>query len=196
MLKTGRQKKQIALQLRHSSDLVALFPCSGRCAHLSIFMINKQIPHSLLLHVWDLQPMRMADLLWLENRIQVLHGDDSFGSLRLGFVSEVENDTLVPYTARQKSPYKIRRQHGKKTAYIAFDEVSEGEVATGEQEYPPQKVLVVFALLPKCWLKLIWCERYTVKYITCTEIHAELCCLEEYNIVNNLRSMFVVGFPQ
>lgn len=97
-------KKQIALQLRHSSDLVALFPCSGRCAHLSVFVINKQIPHSLPLHVWDLQPMRMADLLWLENRIQVLHGDDSFGSLRLGFVSEVENDTLVPYTAHQKKP--------------------------------------------------------------------------------------------
>lgn len=92
--------------------------------------------------------MRMADLLWLENRIQVLHGDDSFGSLRLGLVSEVENDTLVPYRAHQKK--SLIRYGDKRTAYVAFDQVSEGEVVTGEQENPAQKVLVVFALLPKC----------------------------------------------
>lgn len=98
--------------------------------------------------------MRMADLLWLENRIQVLHGDDSFGSLRLGFMSEVENDTLVPNTAHPKTKAKKRFKDTaaawQRTAYIAFDEVSEGEVVLGEQENPPQEVLVVFALLPKC----------------------------------------------
>lgn len=66
------------------TDLVGLFYCSSRCTHLSIFVINKQIPHSLLLCVWDLQSVGMTDLLRLENRIQVLHWDDSFGSLSLG----------------------------------------------------------------------------------------------------------------
>lgn len=52
--------------------------------------------------------MRMADLLWLENRIQVLHGDDGFGSLALEFISEVENNTLVAFTvySTAKTLYK------------------------------------------------------------------------------------------
>lgn len=52
-------------------------------AHLSILMIHKQIPHALVVQVGDLQAVSVADLLWLENCIQVLHGDDRFGDLGL-----------------------------------------------------------------------------------------------------------------
>lgn len=56
---------------------------SSTRAHLSILMIHKQIPHALVVQVGDLQAVSMADLLWLENCIQVLHGDDRFGDLGL-----------------------------------------------------------------------------------------------------------------
>lgn len=53
-------------------------------------MINKQIPYTFVVHVGDLQTVRMTDLLWLEYCIQVLHGDDSFGNLGLGFNGRIE----------------------------------------------------------------------------------------------------------
>lgn len=51
-------------------------------------MINKEIPHLFAMQVGDLQTVSVADLLWLEHCVQVLHGDDSFGNLGLGWVAE------------------------------------------------------------------------------------------------------------
>lgn len=48
-------------------------------------MVNKQIPRTLVLQVGYLQTMSVADLLWLEICIQILHADDSFGDLGLVF---------------------------------------------------------------------------------------------------------------
>lgn len=56
--------------------------------HISVLMINKQIPHLFIVQVGDLQAVSMADLLRLEHRIQVLHGDDSFGNLGLRWMTE------------------------------------------------------------------------------------------------------------
>lgn len=42
-------------------------------AHLSVLVINKQIPRALVVQVGDLQAVCMTDLLWLENSVQVLH---------------------------------------------------------------------------------------------------------------------------
>lgn len=53
-------------------------------------MINKQISHTSVVQKGDLQTVRMADLLWLENCIQVLHGDYGFGELGLGFKERIE----------------------------------------------------------------------------------------------------------
>lgn len=57
-------------------------------AHTSVLMINKQIPHLFAMQVGDLQTVSVADLLWLEHSIQVLHGDDSFGNLGLDWTAE------------------------------------------------------------------------------------------------------------
>lgn len=51
-------------------------------------MINKQVPHLLAVQVGDLQAVSVADLLRLEHRVQVLHGDDSFGNFGLGWMAE------------------------------------------------------------------------------------------------------------
>lgn len=51
-------------------------------------MINKQIPHLFTMQVGDLQAVSVVDLLRLEHRVQVLHGDDSFGNLGLGWTAE------------------------------------------------------------------------------------------------------------
>lgn len=42
------------------------------------------------MHVGDLQAVTVTDLLRLENCIQVLHGDDGFGKLGLGFDEGIE----------------------------------------------------------------------------------------------------------
>lgn len=51
--------------------------------HLSILMVNKQVPCTLIFLVGNLQTMSMTNLLWLKFCIQVLHADDRFGNLGL-----------------------------------------------------------------------------------------------------------------
>ena len=51
--------------------------------HLSTLMVNKQIPGAFLLLVGDLQAVSVAHLLGLENCVQVLHVDHTFGNLGL-----------------------------------------------------------------------------------------------------------------
>lgn len=53
--------------------------------HLSILVINKQVPHALIVQVGDLETVSVVYLLWLEDGVQVLHGDDGFRSLGIGF---------------------------------------------------------------------------------------------------------------
>lgn len=55
---------------------------------MSVLVINKQVPGLLVVQVGDLQAVSVADLLRLERRVQVLHGDDGFGNLGLGWMAE------------------------------------------------------------------------------------------------------------
>ncbi len=72
-------------------------------AHLSILVINKQIPRTLVVQVGDLQAVSVADLLWLKNSVQVLHGDHSFGNLGLGFKGRIEEGFQKIRTAFDRS---------------------------------------------------------------------------------------------
>lgn len=75
-------------------------------AHLSILMVDKQIPHMFVLHEGDLQTMHVTDLLRLENCIQFLHGDDRFGDLGLGFIERIEEQVHVSVYADQNTLIK------------------------------------------------------------------------------------------
>lgn len=79
-------------EIQHVTDIrrsCFLLPAKEKKkTHVSVLMINKEIPHLFAMQVGDLQTVSVADLLWLEHCVQVLHGDDSFGNLGLGWVAE------------------------------------------------------------------------------------------------------------
>lgn len=80
-------------EIQHVTDVrrsCFLLPAKERKkkTHVSVLMINKEIPHLFAMQVGDLQTVSVADLLRLEHCVQVLHGDDSFGNLGLGWVAE------------------------------------------------------------------------------------------------------------
>lgn len=78
-------------EIQHSyRRLTQLFSLAAKekKTHVSVLVINKEIPHLFAMQVGDLQTVRVADLLRLEHCVQVLHGDDSFGNLGLGWVAE------------------------------------------------------------------------------------------------------------
>lgn len=47
-------------------------------SHFCTLVVNVEVSGAVLVMVSDLQPVRMADLVWLKCHIQVLDGDDSF----------------------------------------------------------------------------------------------------------------------
>lgn len=125
-------------------------------AHLSILVVNKEIPGTSILQTGDLQAVRMTDLLWLENCIQVLHADDSFGNLGLGFNEKIMTPQFFWLQSKHAHETLFIKHHGTETNHVSLNEVSEGEVFPGQQKDPLDKLLVIFALLPQCWLKHIW----------------------------------------
>lgn len=62
--------------------------------HLPILMVHEEISCTLILQVGDLQAVSVTNFLWLENCIQILHGDDSFGNLRLCWVEWGEGNKM------------------------------------------------------------------------------------------------------
>lgn len=50
-------------------------------AHLSFFVINKQIPCAFAVGEGDLQTVSVVDLLRLKDCVKILHGDYGFGKL-------------------------------------------------------------------------------------------------------------------
>lgn len=109
----------------------------------------------------------------------------------------LKKDTYKVTLIKMREQYS-KYKYSKKTTNILLDEVFEGEVFTGQQEYPLKILLVDFALLPKCWLKQVWCDTSNkVKYTVCIEIHVELCWHNiKHNIDNNLSSMSGESFLQ